>query len=354
MAGRSCRPGPKQRDPALANGAPAIARANRAHRPTCRKSGVVPARPSPCTVPAPPLIPQRFENPPCLPNPSSPPHPPRLSGHGGGVRTPAVRSASGGIVVPAQDWQQIERSTVCSPASTPCTQSRHRNRAGARERPCRRFRRRARAKRATADGRTTGRTERAPRARPWRSRQPRHRTRVRHRRAHRARFRSARSVPPLVMQRGRSRAGRTIPDDPRASFRARKVNAGLGAVRQAHPAVGVIELVDDDSLDRLSCVVVSEAGEVRAGIAQQIEAIRTALAGVLAARPDEPRHSPVSQQDPAMAGLTIRCWVRWPGAVDRARRPRRRSPWHADPRHRIEGRDRRTVRTAQSARRWRS
>jgi len=56
------------------------------------------------------------------------------------------------------------------------------------------------------------------------------------------------------------------------------VEAGLGAVRQAHPAVGVIELVDDESLDPLSCVVVSEAGEVRAGVAQQIEAIRTALA----------------------------------------------------------------------------
>ena len=57
------------------------------------------------------------------------------------------------------------------------------------------------------------------------------------------------------------------------------VAAGLGAVRQAHPAVGVIELVDDVSLDPASCVVVSEAGEVRAGIAQQIDAIRTALAG---------------------------------------------------------------------------
>lgn len=58
------------------------------------------------------------------------------------------------------------------------------------------------------------------------------------------------------------------------------VAAGLDAVRQAHPAVGVIELVDDESLDPLSCVVVSEAGEVRAGVAQQIEAIRTALLGV--------------------------------------------------------------------------
>ena len=57
-----------------------------------------------------------------------------------------------------------------------------------------------------------------------------------------------------------------------------EVGAGLSAVRQAHPGVGVIELVDDESLDPLSCVVMSEAGEVRAGVAQQIEAIRQALA----------------------------------------------------------------------------
>ncbi|MGJ7904771.1 hypothetical protein [Lysobacter sp. 1R34A] len=57
------------------------------------------------------------------------------------------------------------------------------------------------------------------------------------------------------------------------------VAKGLGLVRQAHPVVGVIELVDDESLDKLSCVVVSEAGEVRAGVAQQIEAIRIALSG---------------------------------------------------------------------------
>lgn len=62
-----------------------------------------------------------------------------------------------------------------------------------------------------------------------------------------------------------------------------QVAANLGAVRQAHPAVGVIELVEDEGLDPLSCVVVSEAGEVRAGIAQQIDAIRAALAGANAA-----------------------------------------------------------------------
>ncbi len=60
------------------------------------------------------------------------------------------------------------------------------------------------------------------------------------------------------------------------------VAAGLGAVRQAHPAVGVIELVDDVSLEPTSCIVVSEAGEVRAGVAQQIDAIRAALAGASA------------------------------------------------------------------------
>lgn len=61
------------------------------------------------------------------------------------------------------------------------------------------------------------------------------------------------------------------------------VEQGLGAVRQAHPGVGVIELVDDESLDPLSCVVVSEAGEVRAGVSQQIDAIRAALAQASAA-----------------------------------------------------------------------
>jgi type III secretion protein L len=47
--------------------------------------------------------------------------------------------------------------------------------------------------------------------------------------------------------------------------------------------VGVIELVGDESLDPQSCIVVSEAGEVRASIAQQIEAIRLALADAAAA-----------------------------------------------------------------------
>lgn len=87
-------------------------------------------------------------------------------------------------------------------------------------------------------------------------------------------------VPPLVMQAVEAAQAEQfllirVHPDVRAS-----VQSGLGAVRQAHPAVGVIELVDDESLDPLSCVVVSEAGEVRAGVAQQIEAIRTALAGV--------------------------------------------------------------------------
>lgn len=93
-------------------------------------------------------------------------------------------------------------------------------------------------------------------------------------------FDAASVVPPLVRQAVEAAQAEQfllIRVHPRARA---AVQDGLGAVRQAHPAVGVIELVDDESLDPLSCVVVSEAGEVRAGVAQQIEAIRTALAGV--------------------------------------------------------------------------
>ena len=95
-------------------------------------------------------------------------------------------------------------------------------------------------------------------------------------------FDAARVVPPLVMQAVEAaQAEQFLLIRVHPSVRE-SVAAGLGAVRQAHPAVGVIELVDDESLDPLSCVVVSEAGEVRAGVAQQIEAIRTALAGATA------------------------------------------------------------------------
>lgn len=89
-------------------------------------------------------------------------------------------------------------------------------------------------------------------------------------------------VPPLVLQAVEAaQAEQFLLIRVHPSVRD-SVSAGLGAVRQAHPAVGVIELVDDPSLDPASCVVVSEAGEVRAGVAQQIEAIRTALAGSIA------------------------------------------------------------------------
>ena len=96
----------------------------------------------------------------------------------------------------------------------------------------------------------------------------------------------ARSViPPLVLQAVEAaQAEQFLLIRVHPSVRE-QVAAGLGAVRQAHPAVGVIELVDDESLDPLSCVVVSEAGEVRAGIAQQIEAIRMAMARADAAAP---------------------------------------------------------------------
>ena len=85
-------------------------------------------------------------------------------------------------------------------------------------------------------------------------------------------------VPPLVMQAVEAaQAEQFLLIRVHPSVR-QEVGNGLTAVRQAHPGVGVIELVDDESLDPLSCVVMSEAGEVRAGVAQQIEAIRQALA----------------------------------------------------------------------------
>ncbi len=89
-------------------------------------------------------------------------------------------------------------------------------------------------------------------------------------------------VPPLVMQAVEAaQAEQFLLIRVHPSVRE-EVGAGLSAVRQAHPGVGVIELVDDESLDPLSCVVMSEAGEVRAGVAQQIEAIRQALAAATA------------------------------------------------------------------------
>lgn len=89
-------------------------------------------------------------------------------------------------------------------------------------------------------------------------------------------------VPPLVMQAVEAaQAEQFLLIRVHPSVRA-DVASGLTAVRQAHPGVGVIDLVDDESLDPLSCVVMSEAGEVRAGVAQQIEAIRLALANATA------------------------------------------------------------------------
>ncbi len=98
-------------------------------------------------------------------------------------------------------------------------------------------------------------------------------------------FDASQVVPPLVMRAVESaQAEQFLMIRVHPSARD-SVNRGLGAVRQAHPGVGVIELVDDESLDPLSCIVVSEAGEVRAGVSQQIEAIRAAMAQASAAGP---------------------------------------------------------------------
>lgn len=96
-------------------------------------------------------------------------------------------------------------------------------------------------------------------------------------------FDASQVVPPLVMRAVESaQAEQFLMIRVHPSARE-SVQQGLGAVRQAHPGVGVIELVDDESLDPLSCIVVSEAGEVRAGVSQQIESIRAALAQASAA-----------------------------------------------------------------------
>jgi type III secretion protein L len=98
-------------------------------------------------------------------------------------------------------------------------------------------------------------------------------------------FDAATVVPPLVLQAVEAaQAEQFLLIRVHPSVRE-DVQSGLAAVRQAHPGVGMIELVDDESLDPLSCVVMSEAGEVRAGIAQQIEAIRQALAAASHAAP---------------------------------------------------------------------
>lgn len=91
-------------------------------------------------------------------------------------------------------------------------------------------------------------------------------------------FDAARAVPPLVAQAVEAaQAEQFLMIRVHPSARD-GVASRLGLIRQAHPIVGVLELVDDESLDPLSCVVVSEAGEVRAGVSQQLEAIRQALA----------------------------------------------------------------------------
>src|SRR5690606_8852655 len=93
------------------------------------------------------------------------------------------------------------------------------------------------------------------------------------------RFDARRVVPPLVLQaveatRGEQSLLRRVRPAVGAS-----VAAGPGAGRQARPAGGVSALVDDLSREPTRCVVVSAAGEVRAGVAQQVDAIRAALAG---------------------------------------------------------------------------
>ncbi len=54
-------------------------------------------------------------------------------------------------------------------------------------------------------------------------------------------------------------------------------HAAIATLGNVHPAVGVYQVIADDTLDELSCVVETEVGAVRANFAQQIDAIRAAL-----------------------------------------------------------------------------
>jgi len=55
------------------------------------------------------------------------------------------------------------------------------------------------------------------------------------------------------------------------------VEALRGAMLQEHPTLEQLQVIGDPRLDALDCVAASELGSVRAGIAEQLERIETAL-----------------------------------------------------------------------------
>lgn len=55
------------------------------------------------------------------------------------------------------------------------------------------------------------------------------------------------------------------------------VSGEIAALRRAHPAVASIDVVGDAKLADSECVVASDAGEVRASVPQQIQALRSVL-----------------------------------------------------------------------------
>lgn len=55
------------------------------------------------------------------------------------------------------------------------------------------------------------------------------------------------------------------------------LEAELAGFRQLHPGVAAVDVVEDEGLPTRACVVVSEAGEVRADLDERLEAVRRAL-----------------------------------------------------------------------------
>lgn len=58
------------------------------------------------------------------------------------------------------------------------------------------------------------------------------------------------------------------------------VEAGIDALREAHPGLEQVVVVADAELDSRGCVLVSESGKVEAGLDEQLAALRIALQGV--------------------------------------------------------------------------
>ena len=202
--------------------------------------------------------------------------------------------------------------------------------------------------------------QRAPRARARRGVGAHLRTRLRDRRAHRARFRRRKRGAAAGAAGGGSGAGRTVPADPRASVgaRQRRRRSGRGAPGASggrRDRTGRRRQPGSRSAawwcpKPARCAPASPSRSRRSAPRSPAPATRrhrherAADAADHRSRRGHRRREVAGQCD----GRRSAARRARQGAVDRARRPRRRGLRHADPRHRPEGHDRRALRTAQS------